>query len=101
MKDCICSIKCRVAGCGKQHHILPDLESPGQATVNFMNIQDFTKTYSANTAVVDALIDSGSDATLITSKLAKTLKIKGKQRKLNVPSAVSTSFSVTLKLVEF
>ena len=116
LKDCISSMKCRVDGCGKKHHILLYLESTQQATVNSTNNQDFTKPdqfqtflqvipvtviYGAITKVVNALLDSGSDKTLITSELAKTLKLKGKQQKLNITSAISTLVSVTSKLVEF
>ena len=116
LKDCICSMKCRIDGCGKKHHTLLHLESPQQATVNSTNKQDLAKSdqfhtllqvipvtviYSAITTVVNALLDSGSDTNLITSELAKTLKLKGKQRKLNITSAISTSVSVASKLVEF
>ena len=116
LKDFICSIKCRVDGCGKKHLSVLHLGSPHQATVNSTNKRDFTKpdkfhTFlqvipatvicSANTTVVSALLDSGSDTTLITSELAKTLKLKAKQRKLNITSAISTSVSVTSKLIEF
>ena len=117
LKYCICSMKCRVDSCGKKHHTLLDLESPHQVTVNSTNKQDFTKPdkfqthfyqvipvtviYSANTTVVNALLDYGSDTTLIKSELAKTLKLKGKQRNLNITSAISTSVSVASKLVEF
>ena len=116
LKDFICSIKCRVDGCGKKHLSVLHLGSPHQATVNSTNKRDFTKpdkfhTFlqvipatvicGANTTVVSALLDSGSDTTLITSELTKTLKLKGKQRKLNITSAISTSVSVTSKLIEF
>ena len=57
--------------------------------------------YDAITTVVNALLDSGPGTTLITSELAKTLKLKGKERKLNITSAISTSVSVTSKLIEF
>ena len=116
LKDCICSMKCRVDGCGKKHDTQLHLESPQQATVNSANKQDFTKPdqfhtflqvitvtviYDAIATVVTALLDSSSDTTLITSELAKNLKLKGKERKLNITSAISTSVSVTSKLVEF
>ena len=111
LKDCICSIKFRVDGCGKKHHTLLHLESPHQATINSTNKQDFTKSdkfhtflqvipvtviHVANITVANALLDSGSDR-----ELAKILELKGKQRKLNITSAISTSISVTSKLVEF
>ena len=114
LKDC--SIKCRVDGCSKKHHTLLHLESPHRATINSTNKQDLTKPdkfhtflqvipvtviHGANTTVVNALLGSGSDTTLITSKLAKILKLKGTQRKLNIISAISASVSVTSKLVEF
>ena len=116
LQDCICSMKCCVDGCGKKHHTLLHLKSPHQATVNSTNKQDFTKPdqfhtflqvipaiviYGAITTVVKALLNFGSDTTLITSELAKTLKLKGKQRKLNITSAISTSVSVTSNFLEF
>ena len=51
--------------------------------------------------VVNAIQDSGSDTTLITSDLAKALKLKGKQRTLNTANAISLSVSNMSKLVEF
>ena len=47
------------------------------------------------------MLDSGSDSTLITSDLAKILKLKEKQLKINITNAISTSVSVTSKSVEF
>ena len=109
-------MKCHVDGCGKKHHTLLYLESAHQATVKSTNKQDFanadkfhtflqvipvTVIHGANSTVVNALLDSGPDRTLITSELAKILKLKAKQRKLNITSAISTSVSNTLKLVEF
>ena len=40
--------------------------------------------HGANMTVVNALLDSGSDTTLITSDLTKALKLKGKQQTLNI-----------------
>ena len=92
------------------------LESPHQATINSTNKQDSTKPdefhtllqvipvtliHGANTTVVNTLLDSGSDTASITSELAKILKLKEKQRKLNITSAISTSVSVTSNLEEF
>ena len=57
--------------------------------------------YGANRRIVNALLDSGSGTTLITSELAKTIKQEGKKQKLNITSALSKSVSVTSKLVEF
>ena len=89
LKDC--SIKYRVDGCGKKHHTLLHLESPHQATINSRNKQDFTKPdkfhtflqvipvtvmHGANTTVVNALLDSGSDATFNNVKVSKNPKTK-------------------------
>ena len=48
LKDCICSMKCRIDGI-KKHHTLLHLESPQQATVNSTNKQDFTKPDQSHT----------------------------------------------------
>ena len=98
--------------CGKKHHTLLHLESPHQATIKqdftkpdklytFLQVMPVTVIHGADTRVVNTLLDSGSDTTLITSDLAEILKLKRKQRKLNITSAISKSVSVTSNLVEF
>ena len=62
----------------------------------FLQVILVTTVHGANITV-----DSGSETTLITSDLAKILKQKGKQRQLNITIAISTSVSVTSRLVEF
>ena len=115
LKHCNCSIKCCFDHFSKKHHTLLHSKSPHQASLNPTNKQDFTKPdkfhtflkvipatvlHGANTTVANALLDSDSDTTLITSELPKILKLKGKQGNLNINIAISTSVSGTPKLVE-
>ena len=110
LKDCICSIKCCVAVksitpyCISKAHIKQlikqDFTKPDKL-YSFLQVMPVTVIHGANTTVVNTLLDSGSDTTLITSDLAEILKLKGKQRKLNITSAISKSVSVTSNLVEF
>ena len=67
----------------------------------FLQVIPVKMKHGANTTVVNTLLDSGSYTTLITSDLAKALKLKGKQRTLNIIDATSSLFSVKSKLVEF
>ena len=91
---CICSMNCIADGCIKMNYPLLYLKNPYQAAVDSTYKQDFLKqdkicsflqvipvkvTHSADTTVVNDLLNSGSDTTLIASELAKILKLKGKQ----------------------
>ena len=48
--------------------------------------------HGANTTVVNTLLDSGSYTTLITSDLAKAIKLNGKQQTLNIIDAIRRYF---------
>ena len=115
LKDCICQMKCRAYGCGRKHHTMYHLQNQYQASVNstmneYSTNQDSVRTFlqvipvkvkhGANTTVVNALLDSGSYTTLITSDLAKALKLKCKQRTLDITNAISLSVSAISKLIE-
>ena len=71
------------------------------AKTSFVAELTFKVMLSANTIVLNTLLDSASDATLIISELAKMLKLKGEQQKLDITNAKSKSVSVTLKFSEF
>ena len=55
----------------------------------------------SQTVEVNALLNAGSDTTIITSKLADQLKIKGVKKDLNVSSAISEPVTVVSRLVNF
>ena len=60
------------------------------------------KVYNRSQIVqVSALLDAGSDSTLITSKLAEQLQIKGVKKDLDISSAISEPVTVVSKLVSF
>ena len=46
----------------------------------------------------NALLDTGSDTTLLRSDIATKLQLKGENRKLNINSAFPTAKILTLKL---
>ena len=50
---------------------------------------------------VNALLDSGSDSTLVTKALADKLKLEGKSLTLTLSSAVGSLTKTTPKLVNF
>ena len=55
----------------------------------------------SKTLDVNALFDSGSDATLITSKLVHQLHRKGEMKQLNISNTIWKSVKVKSKLVTF
>ena len=74
-------MKCPVDGCGKKHHTMLYLESPHQATGNstiphILHVKPVTVIYGGNTRVVNTLLDSYSDTTLITPELGKNSNTK-------------------------
>ena len=100
---------------GRKHHALLHLENQIQASVNstkyrnstnkdsvrtFLQIIPVKVKHGTNTTVVKALLDSGSYTTLITTDLAKALKLKGELQTFNIIDAISSLVSVTSKLVE-
>ena len=116
IKDCICKWKCRANLCSKKHHtLLCQDDTQQQANINntfsqhnqkvdsitFLQVIPLKISNGSKTLDVNALLDSGSDATLITSKLAHQLQLKGEMKQLNISNAISKSVAVKSKLVTF
>ena len=110
MKDCICSMKCRIDVCGKKHHTLLDVKILHKATVKSTNKQDFKKPYEFltfsknNTCYSDIWCkheSSKCSAKLWFRHNFNNIKISENsktKRKLNIATAISTSVSETSKL---
>ena len=109
-------MKCRADNCGKKHHTLLHRDNQNTATINsntsnkttkcpnvttFLQVLPVKVCNGTNTIEVNALLESGSDTTLITSKLADQLKIKGEKKDLNISNAISKSVKVVSRLVNF
>ena len=52
----------------------------------------------SQTVEVNALLDAGSEMTIITSKLADELQIKGVKKDLNISSAIAEPVTVVSRL---
>ena len=52
----------------------------------------------SQTVEVNALLDTGSDTTIMTSKLADELQIKGVKEDLNISSAIAEPVTVVSRL---
>ena len=55
----------------------------------------------SQTVEVNALLDTGSDTTIMTSKLADELQIKGVKEDLNISSAIAEPVTVVSRLANF
>ena len=115
-KDCICKLKCRANSCGKKHDTLLHRQDQQQVPINssishkktnlpkttiFLQVLPVKVSNGSQTDEVNALLDTGSDTTIITSKLADELQIKGAKKDLNISSAIAEPVTVASRLVNF
>ena len=115
-KDCICKLKCRVNSCGKKHHTLLHRQDQQQVSINssishektnlpkttiFLQVLPVNASNGSQTVEVNALLDAGSDTTIIASKLADELQIKEVKKDLNISSARAKPVTVVSRLVNF
>ena len=110
-KDCISKYSCRKKDCGKKHHTLlyedkkANINTSSHNTSQIQNVVTYLRvlpvivTSSSNQVKTNALLDTGSDSTLITSKLAKQLNLKGINQKLEISNVISKT--IPSKLVNF
>ena len=115
-KDCICKLKCRANSSGKKHHTLLHRQDQRQVSISssishkktnlpkttiFLQLLPVKVSNGSQTVEVNALLDTGSDTTIITSKLADELQIKGVKEDLNISSAIAEPVTVVSRLVNF
>ena len=120
--------RCKVANCSKRHHTLlhndniPPLatssslpvhqaqQSNPSDTVNsnhfelsktFLQILPITITNGTKIVNTNALLDAGSDATLIREDVAHIRKSQGEKKTLEIGNALLYSSSVQSKIVSF
>ena len=97
LNDCKSDFRCREDNCNRKHHTLLHQElKAGDLTINNCNkdrdidnttyLQIIPVTIHNNTNSVKqwALLDTGSDATLISEEIADKLKLKGEIRNISV-----------------
>ena len=114
LNDCKSDFRCREENCNRKHHTLlhQDLKA-GDLTINNCNIdRDIDNTtylqiipvtiHNNNDSVRTwALLDTGSDATLISEEIAHKLKLKGEMRNISVSNVMSMENKLPSKLVNF
>ena len=115
-KDCICKLKCRVNSCGKKHHTILHRQDQQQASINssishkktnlskttiFLQVLPVKVSNGSQTVEVNALLGAGSEMTIMTSKLADELQIKGVKKDLNISSAIAEPVTVVSRLANF
>ena len=128
IKDCVSTTKCPIDSCSKKHHTL--LHDPSFKPVNLSNFvnpitnpsQENTQNHvlsspftnsgflqiipvilkSGETCIrTNALLDTGSDATLVRSDIANSLKFEGVTQDLKIANAVLNPNPLQSKLVSF
>ena len=115
-KDCICKLKRKANSCGKKHHTILYRQDQRQVSINSrishkktnlpkttisLQVLPVKVSNGSQTVEVNALLHAGSDMTIITSKLADELQIKGVKKDLNISSAIAEPVTVVSRLVNF
>ena len=106
----------RANSCGKKHNTLLHRQDQQQVPINssishkktnlpkttiFLQVLPVKVCNGSQTVEVNAFFDTGSDTTIITSKLADELQIKGVKKDLNISSAIAEPVTVASRLVNF
>ena len=66
-----------------------------------MQILPVTLKHSNKTVTVDALLDNGSDSTIISENVAQYLGLQGEERQVEIKSALSKTVHFNTKMVSF
>ena len=110
--ECQSTHTCKVDGCGKKHHTLLhiDKSSQKQSNTHYSSNQNH-KTYlqvlpvivsnGENFITTNALLDTGSDSTLIRQDVADKLRLSGMDQSLELSNVMSISKKMKSKLVKF
>ena len=114
LNDCKSDFRCREDNCNSKHHTLLHQElKAGDLTTNNCNIDTdidnstylqmipVTTHNNTNSVKTWALLDTGSDATLILEEIAHKLKLKGEMHNISVLNVVSMENKLPSKLSNF
>ena len=112
-KYCISKYSCRKEDCGKKHHTLLHEEKKAkistsshntlqmQNAVTYLKVLLVVATNGLNQVKTNALLDTGSNSTLITSELTKQLNLKSISQKLEISNFISICKIIPSKIVDF
>ena len=84
-----------------QSTVASTIRKPIYQSTTFLQALPVKESNGSQTVEVNALLDAGSDRTIITSKLADELQIKGVKKDLNISSAIAEPVTVVSRLVNF
>ena len=117
VKECKSKFSCLKGSCNKRHHSLiheeVDEKKEEKVITNHVSQQENSEektflqvinVYASNgktSILTTALLDSGSDSTLISSSLANKLNLQGKTKDISLTNVLSMSNKVKSKLVNF
>ena len=112
VKDCKSTYTCKIEGCNKKHHTMLHHSTKPIVNVNsYKSTKDFNKTYLQVLPVIvsngesfietNALLDTGSDSTLIRQDIADILNLPGMKHSLELSNVMSISKKINSKLVSF
>ena len=110
LKNCKSDFSCRIDGCSKKHHTLLHDESRvninvssnvSNAKVTYLQVLPIYVSNGTRSVRVNALLDSGSNSTLVTKVLANKLKLTGEDQPLTLLNAVYMSTRTMSKLMNF
>ncbi|XP_057316774.1 uncharacterized protein LOC130657792 [Hydractinia symbiolongicarpus] len=120
IKECKSKKRCREDKCEKRHHTLLHLGPPQQnenedtknepearitrsrTTIDtYLQVIPVTVTHNNKSVTTNAILDSGSDSTLICEETARKLGLGGKEQPLRVSTILSNSQTFKSKIVLF
>ena len=115
IKECQSKFACTKEGCGKKHHTLlhrdtiTSTDTPGSAKTmqcsvssqTFLQIVPVVLSNGQYSIKTNAVLDSGSDSTLIRSDTAEALHLYGKKETLRMTNVLSKETSLQSKRVCF
>jgi len=113
IKECKSQYRCRTNNCNQRHHTLLHFDKNEKSiqvsniktsllNKTFLQILPITISNGSNHIQTNALLDSGSNATLISREIARKLKIKGNQQiKLKIGNALLNPTNFESSLVNF
>ena len=113
-KNCISTFRCRKNLCQKKHHTLlhpeiPDVENPVSSNnvqyktspKTFLQIIPVIVTNGVKSVKTSALLDNGSESTLISKRLSDELNLAGDPKNVTLSNVMCMKSKFESKLVDF
>ena len=116
LQSCISKFNCRKDGCSQRHHTLLHKEQTVENVVSNKIQISYNETISPNTYLqiipdivsngsksirTNALLDTGSDSTFVTSDISQKLSLQGKTQQISLCNVLSNKDTFNSKLVDF